>query len=257
MPLTQPLFLYQLPPALGLPFSESPPCAKVEIYLRLTHTPYEARIGDTRTSPNKMVPFMRWPDGRLQAESSDIIAQLEANSGLLSPSQRALDPGLDPARLSLARELARVIEEVAYDACLHDRFTSPEGWRHQRPITRKLVAHFVPAPFAPAAAEVVRLQQVRRAARGPMRHPSRGYRMACDAIDRTEALLASHPYLGGERPSTADCSIWAHLIHTAATPNDSPTRRTLRRSKPLLDWLARLSADAGWPLDPGLIGGER
>ncbi|TXD41797.1 glutathione S-transferase family protein [Lujinxingia vulgaris] len=257
MTQTQPLFLYQLPPALGLPFSESPPCAKVEIYLRLTHTPYEARIGDTRTSPNAMAPFVRWPDGRLQAESSEIIAHLEANSGLLSPTRSPLDQDLDPERLSRARALATLIEEVAYDACLHDRFVSPEGWRLQRPITRELVAHFIPAPLAAPAAEVIRLQQIRRAARGPMRHPSSGYRLACDAIDQVEALLGNDAYLTGERPSTADCSIWAHLIHTAATPNDSPTRRTLRRSRPLLDWLLRLASDAGWTVDPGILNGER
>ena len=72
------------------------------------------------------------------------------------------------------------------------------------------------------AAEVVRLQPIRRAARGPMRHPSSGYRLACDAIDQVEALLGNDAYLTGERLSTADCSIWAHLIHTAVTPTTPP-----------------------------------
>src|SRR5690554_1625083 len=82
MIISEPLILHQFPPAFGLPISESPPCAKVEAYLRLTKTPYIVGSGDTRRSPNKMVPYIRWPDGTLQGESGDIIARLEQQAQL-------------------------------------------------------------------------------------------------------------------------------------------------------------------------------
>src|SRR5688572_6981710 len=127
---TPPMVLYQFPPALGLPISESPPCAKVEVYLRLMNVPYTTGPGDTRKSPTKMVPYVRWPDGSLQAESGDIISRLEQKAG-----PERLDAGLDADRLARGRALAERVEGIVYDACLHDRFTSPEGWALQRPIT--------------------------------------------------------------------------------------------------------------------------
>ncbi|RAL20201.1 hypothetical protein DL240_18460 [Lujinxingia litoralis] len=246
MSLEHPILLYQFPPALGLPISESPPCAKVEAYLRLTRTPYELAVGDTRRSPNKMVPFVRWPRGHLQAESSEIIAALEPRA--------ALNADLCPTRLLAGQELARQVEEVVYDACLYDRFVVVEGWRYQRPITRALIAHFLPTALLTPATALVRRQQIRRARRGVMRAPGTGYRIACLTIARVEALLADEPFLGGPRPATVDCAIWANLIHTAATPNDSPTRRTLRASSPLMDWLLRMGESAGWDVDPATIG---
>lgn len=244
--IASPLILYQFPPALGLPVSESPPCARVEVYLRLSKTPYTTSDGDPRRSPNKMVPFVRWPDGSLQAESGDIIERLEATIGL--------DQGLDPVRLRRGQELAAHVADVAYDACLYDRFVVPEGWTFQRAITHRLIATFVSPPLVPLALLVVRRKQIHRTRQGVMADPSRGYEIAVQAIEQVAALLSDGPFLCGERPATVDCTVWAHLVHTASTPNASAPRQAVRSSKTLLDWMVRVAAAADLSLDPTTIG---
>ena len=97
----EPMVLYMFEPALGLPISESPPAAKVQVYCHLTHRPYIARLGDTRRSPNGMIPYVRWPDGTLQAESWDILDRLELES------DDPLDAGLDAAaKISISQKQA-------------------------------------------------------------------------------------------------------------------------------------------------------
>lgn len=236
-----PVILYQFPPALGLPFSESPPCAKVEAYFRLTDTPYRLELGDTRKSPNKMVPFVRWPDGELQGESGDIIARLEIDS--------KLEEGLPRDRLERANALAERAEEVVYDACLYARFCEPEGWVHQKPLSDDLIARYIPGLFVPLATQVVKIQQRRRARRGVMSSAA-GYAEADRIIEQLEQMLHEEPFLGGPRPGIADCAVWPLFAHTAATLNPSSPRQTIRDSPTLMDWMMRMGQRTSLPLDP-------
>src|SRR5690554_190001 len=104
MSMSGPLVLHQFPPAFGLPISESPPCAKVEAYLRLTKIPYTVAPGDIRRSPNKLVPYIRWPDGTLQGESGDIIARLEGQAQLNAALDERLRGLGEPRALRSDRE---------------------------------------------------------------------------------------------------------------------------------------------------------
>lgn len=241
----EPLTLFQFPPAFGLPISESPPCAKVEVYCRLTETPYSLDLGDPRKSPNKMVPFVRWPDGTLQGESGDIVDRLERHA--------RLDDGLPAEGLEAGRALAARVEDVVYDACLYDRFVVPEGWLWQRPVTRRLLSRLLPAFLVPLATPVVRRQQVRRARRGEMADVERGYANAVTTIERVAERLVDAPYLCGAHPSTVDCAVWPNLVHVAATPNASPARDAVRHNGRLQDWMLRFGERARLPLDPRCI----
>lgn len=236
--------LYQFPPALGLPISESPPCAKVELYLRLTNTPHELALGDTRKSPNKMVPFVRWPDGTLQAESGDIIARLEQDA---APDNR-LDKDLDPKRLARGKALAQSAEQLIYTACLYDRFADPEGARLQRPLTVTLVARFIPRFLAHLAAWMLDYKQARKARRGSMANPTLGHATAIAVIDEIVELLGDDPFLCGDHPSTVDCSIWPLILHAAATPNRTPLRDAPGVRPTLCDWAQRVADRADYPL---------
>lgn len=239
------LVLYQLPAAMGLPISESPPCAKVEVYLKLTGTPYVEALGDTRKSPTKLVPFVQWPDGELQAESGDIVARLEAQHGL--------DRAVDPARLARGRAVVVLAEEILYDATLYDRFVTPEGARHQRKLTTALVARFVPAFLAPLGAVYVDWTQRRRARGSRMADPETGYAAAIDALDRIVELLGDDSFLCGDAPSTVDCAIWPLVVHAGATPNPTPLRDAPAARPTLVDWVVRFGERAGCPVSPAQI----
>lgn len=239
------LVLHQIPAAMGLPLSESPPCAKVEVYLKLTKTPYEEVLGDTRKSPTRQVPFVRWPDGELQAESGDIITRIEQDA--------RLDAGLDPSRLARGKELAAQAEDSIYDACLYDRFVTPEGSKLQRVLTTNLVARFVPRFIAPLAAIYVDYTQVRRAKRGRMADPERGYAAALDTIDQIVALLDDDPYMCGVHPSTVDCSLWPLIVHAGATPNRTVLRDAPAARPTLVEWVLRFGDLVGFPIERSQI----
>lgn len=231
------LVLYTLPADMGLPISDSPPCAKVEVYLELTGTPYESEVGDTRKSPTKLVPYVRWPDGELQAESSAIIARLDEDIGL--------DVGIDPARYARGKELAALGEEIIYDACLYDRFMIPEGAKLQHPLTKSLVAHFVPGVLVPLAARYVDYTQRRRSKKTRMADPEEGYAVALGAIEHVVDLLGDGPFLCGAEPCTVDCSLWPLIVHAAATPNRTPLRDAPGRYPALIEWALRFGQRAG------------
>lgn len=236
------LTLYQFPaaPALGLGCSESPPCAKVEVYLRLAGVPHELAVGDPRKSPTKMVPFVRWPDGALQAESGDIIDRLEA--------ERGLDRVLDPERVQRARAFAREAEPILYDAVLYDRFTNPEGARLQRPLSVALLERFMPRALAKVAAIYIDNKQARKARRGVMADPAAGEARAIALLDDMVDMLGTQPYLAGEHPCTADCGLWPHVAHAAATLNLTPLRDAARSRPTLTAWAARFGERIGMPV---------
>ena len=56
----------------------SPYCAKTEVYLRRTGRQYTTENGNTLKSPNNLVPYVRWGDGSVQADSDPIVAEFEA-----------------------------------------------------------------------------------------------------------------------------------------------------------------------------------
>lgn len=248
---SSPIELYMFEPAFGLPVSESPPATKVQLYCHLTGRDYIARLGDTRRSPNHMIPYVRWPDGTWQAESWDILERLEAES------DEPLDENLNREALRSGRALAEAVELICYDACLYDRFVRPEGWALQRPILRAYVAQLAPWiawPMIPLVVWAVRRKQ-RDRAHVTMADISSGQARVRELVQEVARRLEQAPFLCGDRPSTIDCAIWATLLHLAATPVMSTSRDAVREQPLVMDWIARVAGLAG--LEIGSLGMQR
>jgi glutathione S-transferase len=95
--------------------------------------------------------------------------------------------------------------------------------------------------------------QVRRALGTRMADPEAGYAAAIDCIDQIVALLGDDQYMCGSEPSTVDCSLWAHLVHAAATPNPTPLRDVPGQHPPLVAWMLRFGERVGCPLTRAMI----
>lgn len=238
------IVLYQFDPVLNLPISEGPYAAKLEVYCRLAGRPYVTELGSTLRSPNSMIPYVRWPDGTLQAESGDIMALMESRSDV------PLDRGLDPQRLASGQALAARVELVCYNACLHDRFAAPEGWAVQRPLLQAYVEHIAPwAPgfMMPTILWGVRRKQRKRAAQTMADVPA-GHALAIELVEQVSQRLDVADFLCADQPSTVDCSVWGTLVHLAATPVASPSRDALRSHDAVMAWIERVAARADLPL---------
>ena len=226
--------LYQYPPAYDVPTSVSPYCTKVELYFRLTARTYETALGSNLKSPNKAVPYVRWPDGELSAESDEIIGRLEGEG-----EGESLDAGLAPADATRGREFAELAEGVLYYGCLHARFGEADCWPHQKESVKQLV----PWLLAPVAVPLIRHLQIKKC----LAHGvggEHGYGKVEDAVAKLADALGDKPYMLGDRVRTADCAVWANLLGCAATSVDSPVRKAVRDRKPLMDYVARLAKDA-------------
>lgn len=230
--------LFQFAPAFGLPFSVSPYCTKVELYLRLTDREYTCGVGNRRTSPNGRVPYVQWPDGSISAESDQIIARLESQGP-------RLDKGLAPSESAQHDDMVALAQSVVYFAGLYSRFSEP-GWTYQKPTVRGRV----PGLLAWGAVPAIRRSQLKLCARG-------GFGSVTDtgkpvaAIEAIEKRLGRNDFLFGNRgPRVADCAVWAMLTHTAFTLVSSPGRQAVRGSERLMAYIHRLASRSEFKLPP-------
>lgn len=222
--------VHQFPPGCGLPVSFSPFCAKLEAYLRLTGRAYTTVAADPRKSPNKALPYATLPDGSVLADSGAIIARLEAEGPALGTGDAA-------------RELQEAAEVALYHACLHARFTDPEGWREQR----KNFEPFIPWLVRPVVMRAIRSSQIKKAAAHGFSGPG-DYGKAIDVARRIATALGDRPFLAGDRPAVADCAVWAQVTANAYTPVPNPLRAAVRESSTLTAYIERFATRCAWKL---------
>ncbi len=222
--------LYQFPPAFGLPVSVSPYCAKVELYLRLTGREYETAKGNLFKSPNRLVPYVRWPDGTLGADSAEIIARLEKEGP-------ALDEGFEGG--PLVPEIEVLAAGVHYFAALYARFGEDEGWAHQKAAVKAIV----PRVLAPILCPLIRKSQIKRCTdAGFTGHEA--YERANAGLARISEVLGEGPFLFGDAPRTVDCSVWGSLVQVVSTFSPNPSRDALRADERLVAYVHRLAERA-------------
>lgn len=230
--------IFQFPPAFGLPVSVSPYCAKLEAYLRLTGRKYATAVGDVRKSPNKAVPYVTGLGDGLVADSHDIISELERQGP-------TLDEGLSTEDAELGFRLERRAESDLYFACLHARFVEDAGWAHQKATVKALV----PWVLSPILVPVIRSSQVKKCRENDF--PDAGsYPRAESAADEIAEQLGDKPFLFGDDPRIADCSVWANLLQNAYTPSANPARDAVRGSSKLVDYIERFAKRAELKLPP-------
>ena len=80
-----------------------------------------------------------------------------------------------------------------------------------------------------------------------------GYLKAAEAVQTIADDLGDKPFILGDEPRTADCGVWANLLHGVATLSESPIRSAIRQQPGLVSYIHRLAERAGFPLSPGRI----
>lgn len=231
-----PITLFQFPVAFGLPVSVSPYCAKVELYFRLTGRDYVTAKGNVFLSPNRKVPYVKWPEGKKQAESDAIIARLEAEGP-------ALNAGASEDQLGSVHGLVSQSQRILYYACLQSRFS--DGWEHQEPTVRALV----PGLLAWLAVPAIRKDQLKLCANQGFSTPADAAR-AEPVVDAIADALGGKDFILGDAPRTPDCDLWAMLSASAYTLVDSPARAAVRSKPTLMAYIQRLADRADLALPP-------
>lgn len=217
---------------------------KLEGYLRYKEIPYRRvpttprlwnRVLPRRTGARQM-PAVELPDGRWMTDTTPMIEWLETRH----PGSPVIPS--DPLAAFACRLVEDHADEWLWRPALHYRWSHRrDAWLLSDRIREELLPLPLPAGLLRAA---LRRRQRTRYVRGDgVTEETRGhvegvYRRA---LDQLEPVLASRPFLLGERPCLADFGFFASMFrHFSLDP--TPAALMLERAPAVHAWVARMWA---------------
>jgi glutathione S-transferase len=215
---------------------------KLEAYLRYKEIPYQLvpmtplvrrRVG-SRTGTTQM-PAVELADGRWMTDTTPMIAWLDTQQ----PEPAVIPP--DPLQAFASRLLEDYADEWLWRPALHYR------WSHRGDallLSRRIVDEMMAGLPAPGWLKrfAIRQRQLGRYVRGDgvsraTRAHVEGAYLRC--LQQLETILASRPFLLGERPTLADFGFFASMFrHFGLDP--TPAALMLARAPGVYAWVGRL-----------------
>lgn len=203
------IVLHQIAGAWGTP-SLSPFCTKLQCWLRMADLPYElAPAPDMLRAPRGKVPFVVI-DGTPVSDSQVIVARLAASHG------DPLDGWLPPERAATMHLVRRTLEEATYFHLAATRWVDDDGWATYRPVFAAVLPPIVRWLAPPLLRRTMRRALV---AQGTARRsPEEVHRMAIEDLRAVADVLGDQPFLAGDRPCTADATLFGMVDGLLAFP---------------------------------------
>jgi glutathione S-transferase len=223
------IILHTFGPGLGLP-DPSPFVMKAMLLLKLAGLPYEEKPSRADRAPKHKLPVIE-DDGVIVADSTFIRFHIEKKYGF------DFDAGYDPAQRATAWAVEKMCEDHLYWAMLAGRWLDDENFASGS-------AHLfdaLPLPLRPLVRALVRRNIKNSAyAQGMGRHnKTERDALAIRDIDALATLLGEKEFLLGAKPSAADATTIAFVIHLAAPLFDRPLRTAVDRHPNLLAYRDR------------------
>lgn len=226
------IVLFQ-PPARpwGTP-NVSPFCAKLETYLRIAEVPYSTAKFGRGEAPNGKIPYIRI-DGALLGDSQLILEELERRR--VADGKPALDAGLTPHELALARVTRRMLEEAFHYTMIYARWKTNDGFARVREAFT-----FVPGFVMP----FVRRAMVKKIGQQGTGLHAEADVMAMGArdLESVSELLGDKPFFLGDAPRTIDATVFAYVEGVLAFPLDTPIKRAVLARPNLVAYRDRVRA---------------
>ena len=205
--------LYKSPPLWGLP-SLSPPCLKLETWLRIANIAYDIEIPqDFTKAPKGKVPFIDY-EGKLIGDSTLIIEMLKEKEGI--------DPDCDLTSTEKAISLAfrRMLKENTYWGEVYIRINIEENWQVFKQILTNI---YFTGSSTPESKQF--LQQVRSSIsnqiyqQGIGRHSEKEISEIINAdFKALSDYLADKPFFMGDKPTTLDATAYGYIANIILPP---------------------------------------
>lgn len=217
----------------------SPPCAKVETYLKLVQQPYTTMPGwDTRKAPKGKFPYIEDGD-RVVADSTFVIEYLKGAYG------DALDGNLTSEQEAAGHNLRRMIEEGLYFVLGYARWLDPDGLNQ---MNEAAFSRLPPLQRYLAPRMITRTVKKMGFFQGTGRHKrDEIYWLGARDLDAMSDMLGDKPHFLGDKPTTADCSAFGMLGAILWSPCAAPLRDHAAGLDNLVAYANRMKDKLYWP----------
>lgn len=229
------LRLFQPGPAWGIA-NFSPPCMKLEVWLRIAGIPYEVGQPDLSRAPKGKIPYVQIGD-LVIGDSTLIIEHLVKTTGN--------DPDRDLSSSERAVSLAfrRMLKENFYWVIIHDRWVNDHNFTtHYQPVLLDRLFSHMPSeqqiPTLLGFREVLKAQIFNQ---GMGRHTADEiHRIGKADLKAVSDFLGTKPFLTGSEPTTGDAAVYAYLANMLEVPFVSPVKDFGLDQRNLVDYCARM-----------------
>ena len=222
--------LYTFGPKFGLP-DPSPFCMKALVLLKMAGLDYETGAADLQKAPKGKGPYMD-DNGTIVADSTFIRIHFENTRGI------DFDEGLSDAERTVAWAFEKLCADNLYWALVHSRWLRDDNFN----AGPAQFFQVIPAPLRLIVVPMVR-RQVRRDLKGQGfgRHSeAEVVELTTRGIDHIAAFLGDKPYLMGDKPCSADASVFPMVASMLCDLFETPLVGATAKHKNLVAYRDRL-----------------
>ena len=226
--------LYGHVPAWGIP-DLSPFVTAIDLYLRMTGTPYRLVVGDLGTAPKGKLPYIE--DGAaVVADTSFILEYLKQQYG------NPLDGRLNARDEAVRLMIWRMMDESFYWYLVQGRYRRDVDFAQYDPLWGLFFGHLSDSERR-AAIEDARqrlMTEFYQSGRGRLSWEEVEH-MGCRELDAIVAWLGAQAYLFGAEPTSADCAVHAFLQGLIYVPFENGIKTYALAQPTLVAYMARIS----------------
>jgi glutathione S-transferase len=228
--------LHQVESAWGLP-NISPPCMELETWLRIAGIPCTVAPPDMTLAPKGKVPYID-DGGALIGDATLIIEHLTSTTG------KDPDEGLTPSERGPSLAFRRTMKDSLYWVLIQSRWAEDHNWAIYRKLIMRLFFSGLPVEQREQVVEVFRESILGQLlGHGMGRHkPEEIYRIGINDMRAVSDYLGNKPFLLGDRPTTADAAVYAHLANMIEVPLRDPVKAYGRSDSRLVAYCDRMRA---------------
>ena len=211
----------------------SPFCLKLEMWLRMTNTPYKSRKADFRKAPKGKIPWIEDDSRGVTMGDSGLIIDY-----LKSAYSVKIDDRLTPEQLALSVAIQRVIEEHMYFGAIVMRWGDDSSFGYVRAFFMKIMPPLIGGMIMKKIRKNVLSQAYRQ---GMGRHSRQDLESLLRAdLDALVVFLGDKKFIHGDSPTTIDAILYGFMANLMWTPWDSAFKSYALTKLTLVSHLERM-----------------